>query len=519
MVLEKRRSNIQSAEKRIGQLKQIIPEAFIGDKIDWQAVKKILGGYNGDEEPVSETFGLFWPGKKAAQKNVSTPPEGILIPCPGKGINEEKTRNIFIEGENLESLKLLQKSYLGKIKMIYIDPPYNTGNEFIYNDDFAETIEEYVKRTGKPHKNSTTKTKTGGRFHSKWLSMMYPRLSLAKTFLKEDGIIFISIGEEEVANLKLICDEIFGEENFVNYVSRVAKTASDLGTFFAPSIDFILCYAKNINQLKEFYGEVDVSLYKKIEIDGERKGERYRDDVAFYQSSLKDIRPNQKYFIKCPDGEKVIPPCKVLDEVQRRGEGRWRWSKKTYMEQKHLLVFKQTKTSPLLNQNGKKAKWNIYTKSYLSDRKDKGTKPRNFLDEFINRKGADLLKKYGIEFSFSKPVGLITFLLKIIQSGDGDIILDFFAGSSTTAHAVMELNKEDGKKRQFICIQLAEATDHDIRTKQGYDNIAQLSLERIKRVSKKIDSGKGDFGVKVFKLVHSTSGNSKKQIEFSRKTL
>lgn len=206
--------------------------------------------------------------------------------------------NLIIKGNNLLALHSLLPVYSGKIKLIYIDPPYNTGNDsFQYNDSFN---------------------------HSSWLTFIKNRVEIARVLLRDDGIIFINIGDEEVHYLKVLCDQIFFRENFLNTVARVAKTASNLGTHFAPSIDFLLCYAKNISNLKEFNDDVDESLYKKIEIEGTKKGEKYRDDVAFYQTSQKDLRPNQKYFVKCPDGTLVLPPCSVQDEVLREGDGRWR---------------------------------------------------------------------------------------------------------------------------------------------------------------------------------------------------
>ncbi|MBO6263747.1 MAG: site-specific DNA-methyltransferase, partial [Clostridia bacterium] len=247
--------------------------------------------------------------------------------------------------------------------------------------------------------------------------------------------------------------------------------------------------------------------YKKIEVSGVHKGERYRDDIALYQASLNDLRPNQKYFIECPDGSKVIPPCTILDEVMREGDGRWRWTKERYERDKRLLVFKETSSSPLLDENGHRAKYNVYTKSYLSERQETGTLPRNIWTDFINRKGADLLKRYGIPFDFSKPVELLLYMIKIANVPKDAVILDYFSGSATTAHAVMQLNAEDGGKRKFIMVQLPEKCDEKSEAyKAGYKNICEIGKERIRRAGKKIKEENGltaqnlDTGFRVLKL-------------------
>lgn len=382
----------------------------------------------------AKKYGLVWDRERESEQVVLDCENNlpILKRIAKKEIRtDESDDNIFIEGDNYHSLTVLNYTHKGKIDFIYIDPPYNTGkkDEWKYNDKFIDENDSYR--------------------HAKWLNMMEKRLELSKHLLKEDGIIFISIGEQEVANLNLLCGKVFRHENFLTIIARISKTASDLGSHFAPSCDYIVCYAKDKTKLdvSNFYDEVDEDLYTKEDENG-----KYRDDVALYQKSLKDIRPNQKYFIDCPDGSKVIPPCSKLDEIMREGDGRWRWSKETYLKQKHLLVFKETKNSPLLDQNGNKAKYNIYTKSYLEERKGKGVKPRNFLvdKKFLNRRGSDYLKTLGLDFPYSKPKELIDHLMKIAHIPQDAIILDFFAGSGTTGEAVLDLNNEDKGKRRFI---------------------------------------------------------------------
>ena len=399
-----------------------------------------------------------------------------LIPCIEESKNFDNTDNLYIEGDNLDALKLLKKNYENKIKMIYIDPPYNTEKKFMYNDTFRNKKKKECR-------------------HSGWLNMMYPRLRLARDLLTDDGVIFVSIGEEEVDNIIKMLNEVFGEANCVSKITRVAKTASNMGKFFSPSIDYLLCYAKNLKNTSPFKGEVDEALYKKVESSGEREGELYRDDVAFFQSGLK--HGGSRYPIKCPDGEWVNTP----------DDKPWRASEETFLSwvSKNMIVFKETKTSPLINEEtGEKANWNIYTKSYLDDRKETGTQPRNILTDFINRKGADLIKQYGIPFDFAKPVELLYFLIKIIND-NGSLIMDFFSGSGTTAHAVMQLNAEDNGNRKYIMVQLPEATDEKSEAyKAGYKNICEIGKERIRRASKKIHEDKPDAvfddGFKVYKI-------------------
>lgn len=377
-----------------------------------------------ESELDSKKYGLVWDREKE--------PEQVVLDCENNlpilkrvSENEIKTNdsdyNIFIEGDNFHSLTVLNYTHKEKVDFIYIDPPYNTGkkDEWKYNDKFIDENDSYR--------------------HAKWLNMMEKRLELAKHLLKKDGVLFISIGEQEVSNLNLLCGKVFRHENFLTLISRISKTASDKGNHFAPSCDYVVCYAKNKAEIdtSNYYDEVDEDLYTKEDKDG-----KYRDDIALYQSGLIGNRPNCRYFIEAPDGTKVIPP-----------EGKfWRWEPKTSEKNKALLVFKETKNSPLLDQNGKQAKYNIYTKSYLEDRRDKGTKPRNFLveKEFLNRRGSDYLKTLGLDFPYSKPKELIAHLMRIAHFPTDGVILDFFAGSGTTGEAVMDFNKEDGGNRKFI---------------------------------------------------------------------
>lgn len=549
-------------QEYIKQLQTIFPEAVtevadkdgnnISLKVDMEKLSILLGEASIPEDDTDyklkygEKFSFEWAGKRRAIAEAQKRSTGTLRPCPEESEDWENTENLYIEGDNLEVLKLLQDSYLGAIKMIYIDPPYNTGKDFVYKDNYRDNLSNYLEQT---NTTNAVNSEASGRYHTNWLNMMYPRLKLARNLLTDDGVIFISIGQEEVQCLSSICDEIFGEDNKLSLITRITKTASNNGTHFAPTTDFILCYSKNKMLLPPFYDEVDDSLYKKIEQDGPRKGERYRDDVALFQASLKDLRPNQKYFIECPDGSRVLPPCSIQDEIMREGDGRWRWTKDKYLKSKELLVFKKTDRSPLVDENGNKAKYNIYTKSYLSERKEDGVLPRECWSEFINRKGADLLKQLNISFDFSKPVELVKYMIKISKSDD--IILDFFSGSASTAHAILQLNSEEieNRNRKFIMVQYPELT-YEGRTENYIDDkgksrsryiinpetgfpyvekeseaskaklytICEIGKERIRRAGKKIleeqknkeqgdlftePTKKLDVGFKVFKLDRS----------------
>ena len=491
----------------------VIVESDTGKTIDFELLKQELS--KDIVEGVKEKYQITWPGKKEAIVTANTPSKSTLRPVKEKSVDFDNTKNIYIEGDNLEVLKILQESYLNKIKCIYIDPPYNTGNDFIYNDKFKKDIDEELLESGQVDEEGNrmvTNNQSNGRFHSDWLSMMYPRLKLARNLLTDDGVIFISIDDNEVDNLKKISNEIFGENNFIGNVVRVAKTTSFRGNFFSPSKDYLICYGKNISCLKQFTVQVNNdNQFKKIEVIGERKGEYYRDDIAFYLSTL-ETRPNQRYYIECPDGELVLPPGttrpinssdgeKVLPNV---GDGVWRWEHSNYFLKKDLLVFKRSNRSPLLNQDGNQAKWNIYTKSYLKDKIEKGNIPRDLFENFLNRNGSEELSKLNIPFSFPKPSKLVKYLLSIVNIDKNSIILDFFSGSATTAHAVMQLNSEDNGNRKYIMVQLPEKCEENSEAyRNGYKTICEIGEERIRRAGAKIKEETNadiDYGFRVYKV-------------------
>lgn len=416
------------------------------------------------EKLEKEGYGLKWEDKPEAVAELCDTQLPVLKEDKSKEIISDPNlpTNYIIEGDNYHSLFTLNFTHKKKIDVIYIDPPYNTGkkNEWKYNDHWVDENDTYR--------------------HSKWLSFMNKRLRLAKQLLKDDGVIFCSIGQEELANLIMLFNKIFNENNQLGIITRVSKTAGDKGNYFAPTTDYILAYAKNKLKVDGFTDVVNEKLYKKIELDGERKGEKYRDDVAFYQSSL-DTRPNQRYFIKCPDGSLVIPPGISMPKIRLDGEkaeptsgdGVWRWANETYFDErkKSFLIYKKSKKSPLLDENGNQAKWNIYTKSYLKDRQETGTKPRNLFTEFINRKGADLLKKLDLKFEYSKPIELVQYLIGIINKKEDITVLDFFAGSGTTGHSILELNSRLKLNMKFI---LCTNNENNICTEITYPRIERI---------------------------------------------
>jgi adenine-specific DNA-methyltransferase len=473
-------------------------------------------------EGPQERYHLNWPGKREALLAANAPIAKTLRPVRDESVDFDTTKNLFIEGDNLDALKLLQETYLGKVKMIYIDPPYNTGNDFIYEDDFAESETDFLRRSNQKDEEGNrlvANTASNGRFHSDWLTMMYPRLKLARNLLRDDGVIFISIGDSEVTNTQKLCDDTFGSQNCIGIVPRLMKSGGNKGRFFSPNIDYIIIYAKDIELTGAFKAELDEELVKKLynktETQGLRRGEKYR-PFGLYQSSL-DSRPNQRYFIECPDGTLVIPPgssmpselvdgCKVVPESN---DGCWRWSQERYFEEKakNSLVFIKSSNDVLITPAGTPSKWNVYTKIWLSDRHEEGQTPINFISKFENRHSAKELAALGINFDFAKPVGLIKYLTSLIDDTKNSIILDFFSGSATTAHAALELNAEDGGERRYVLVQLPEpCSDKSEAFKAGYKSIAEIGKERIRRAGKKIvergchEKWSKDIGFRVLKI-------------------
>lgn len=512
-------------EDNICKLKSLFPDAFNEGSIDFDVLKQLLGE-NVDEK--EERYGLNWHGKRQARQLSLTPSRGTLRPCKDESVDWDNTKNIMIEGDNLEVLKLLQKSYAGKVKLIYIDPPYNTGKDFVYPDNFQDNIKNYLEITGQAEAGTrlSTNTETSGRYHTDWLNMMYPRLKLARNLLSDDGVIFISIDDSEIENLKVTCNDIFGEDNFISTISRLMKTGGAKGNFFTPNVEFILVYAKNINRAAHFRAKIGAeqiaTYYNKKQSGGIRDGEIYGEE-RLYKASL-DARANQRYWIECPDGSFVIPPGStfpnsVKEGVQitpERGDGVWKWTYTRYKDEYNLgnIVFKETNTSALLDEEGKQAKYNIYNKLWLKDQQEKGMVPGNLINKWENRQSSKELKELGIPFDFAKPTNLLKYLMEISRIKENEIAMDFFAGSGSFGHSLYKYNAENNTSLKYILVQLPEKLSFDNQDqKQAYNfcvqerlpnTICELTKERLRRAGKKVQhdnpNWNGDVGFRVFKL-------------------
>ena len=490
-------------QEKIERLKELLPEVFTEEKIDWEKLKAALGE---DVEFKNERYVLNWAGKSDAFKVLQAPTTATLVPVRNESIDFNDTGNVFIEGENLEVLKVLQKSYFGKIKMIDIDPPYNTGNDnFIYPDRFSETKEEYLERIGdKDELGYITReglfrknSKDSGHYHSNWLSMMYPRLFLARNLLREDGVIFVSIDDNEVHNLRLLMNEVFGEENFVATFIWEKRTTRENRRVFSFNHDFIVCYAR----IKELF-ETSRGLLPMTEEGRKRYKNPDNDPRGDWQSvSLNAMAghatPAQFYTITTPGGRKLDPP-----------PGRC-WSV-TQSELQRLIADKRV----WFGKDGN----NVPRRKVFLSEVDEGLTPHTLWKAAevgtTDNASKALLNLFGGEslFETPKPIELVKRMTAISTQHDcGDIVLDFFAGSATTAHAVLDLNKQDNGTRKFIMVQLPEKCDEKSEAfKAGYKTIADIGKERIRRVIKKIkedDEGKlpfektkQDLGFKVFKL-------------------
>jgi adenine-specific DNA-methyltransferase len=490
--------SLSITEEKLDKLKEIIPEAFTENKIDWEKLKAALGD---DIEFKNERYVLNWAGKSDAFRSLQSPSTDTLVPCREESVNFETTGNIFIEGENLEVLKVLQKAYFGKIKMIYVDPPYNTGNDnFIYPDKFAESREEYLSRIGdKDETGLMTReglfrknSKDGGHYHSNWLSMMYPRLFLARNLLRDDGVIFVSIDDNEVHNLRLLMNEVFGEENFIAQFVWKSRQNKDNRNMTGASIDheYIICYGRKIRGSSRNIGQYSNP-------DNDPRGDWASGNMVGILPEAQ--RPNCHYDLTNP--ETGINYGKPLLG--------WRYDKHTMNKliQENRIIWPTTS-------EGRPRR-----KVFIEELNDKYTGFSSIIGNNIyTRNGTEEIQTlFNLRvFDFPKPVSLIKEIL--IQGIDDDnepIILDFFSGICPTAHAVLDLNKEDGGNRKFICVQLPEKCDENSEAfKAGYKTISEIGKERIRRVIKKIQeeqdgkldldgNGDRDLGFKVFKLKES----------------
>lgn len=455
----------------IAKLKELFPEVVAEGKVDFKALQEILGN---EVETGEEFYRFTWAGKAQARREAHKPSTGTLRPCPAESVDWDNTKNLYIEGDNLEVLKLLQKSYGGKVKMIYIDPPYNTGKDFVYKDNYHDNLRNYKELTGQVDSEGntlSTNSDTDGRYHSNWLNMIYPRLRLARNLLRDDGVIFISIDDNEVANLRNACNEVFGSTNFIaNVIWERAFAPKNDAKFFSDSHDHILVVAKSISNFSIGHLErTDEANARYKNLDDDPRGDWTSDNLT-----VKTYSEAYDYPIVTPSGKIVTPT-----------NGRSWFTSKERMEvlirDNRIWFGKDGDNVPRL-------------KRFLSEVQD-GMVPISiwpYTEVGHNQEGRQELKKLfdgNGYFDGPKPIRLLSRILQIANAREGSIILDFFSGSGTTAHAVMQLNAEDGGQRQHIQVQLPEPTDAKSEAyKAGYTTIAEIGKERIRRAGKKIVS-------------------------------
>jgi len=490
-------------EENIKKLMTIFPEVVTEGKVDFEKLKQLLGEYVDDS---NERYNFTWNGKGRALRLSQTPSLGTLRPCKEESKNWDTTQNLYIEGDNLEVLKLLQKSYYGKIKMIYIDPPYNTGNDFVYKDDFHDNIENYKRITGQVDGNGkpiSTNTEASGRYHTNWLNMMYPRLRLARNLLADDGVIFISIDDNEVDNLKKICNEIYGEENFVALFPWRKRTAkSDVPFGVSQDYEWILCYAKSTDTI------LGLPFERKYYKTDDYPNDRWR-LADLTTQKIESQRPNSAFDLVDPKTGKIYKynPKRLWGITKDTFQDYYDRGKIVFPDDYDFLnisipayrVFESEDKEKALAKYGHDKPMKAIS-THLPD--DVGR------TENGNKECSELLGNN--IFSFPKPTTLIKhFITSATIKNNSDIVLDFFSGSATTAHAVMQLNAEDGGNRKFIMVQLPEPTDEKSEAyKAGYKNICEIGKERIRRAGEKIKEENKDkenienldIGFKVFKL-------------------
>ena len=466
--------------ENVEQLKRLFPEAVTEGKIDFEVLKNLLGG---EIENRQEYYKFTWNGKEAARAYARIPSMGTLRPCVEESSGKDGTpgkfdsENLYIEGDNLEVLKMLQGPYHKRIKMIYIDPPYNTGKDFVYPDNYRDSIGNYKALTGQTNeegKATRADPETSGRYHTDWLNMMYPRLILARNLLTEDGVIFISIDDSEIDNLRKLCNEVFGEENFIAQAVRKRRDSqANLSKNISPIHEYVVFYGRSNGEiLNKVAASIDESDYKNP--DNDPRGP--------YVTMPCTNKGGAVYTVTTPTGNRITEE--------------WRFKKETYekLKAEDKLVFPR-------GGDGKPR-----YKLFLSEKKELGVLANTWWDNLAsNQEASKEIKSLfsDLVFDTPKPVGLLTFCMQLATQKDS-IILDFFSGSSTTAHATMQLNIEDGGNRKFIMVQLPEICEKGSEAaKAGYKNICEIGKERIRRVAKKIKGDNplfaGDIGFKVFK--------------------
>lgn len=507
--------------ENLDALRSLFPDAFREGKIDFDVLKQLLGGAVDKRD---EKYGLNWHGKRQARQIALTPSTGTLVPCPEESVDWETTQNLMIEGDNLEVLKLLQKSYAGRVKLIYIDPPYNTGKEFIYPDHFQDNLDTYLKYTGQKGEDglkTTSNTESDGRFHTNWLNMMYPRLKIARTLLSSDGAIFISIDDNEKDNLKKVCDEIFGEDNFLATIIIQSNKRGQTYKEIAKCHEYVLVYYKTESgELGELDKDGDALPYID-EHGGYDLWELRNRNPKFGRHN----RPNLYFPIYVnpnsvgADGLASISLTKSNDYshavVPKNSEGVdscWRWSQKKIqtdgIDADPITVFAKQRRD---------GEWNIYEKSRKSTTKAKSIWADTAV---ISEQGTVEAGKLGLSgvLDFPKPIELIRRCV-FLGTSENDLVMDFFAGSGTTAHAVMLQSAQDGLPRRWLSVQLPEPTyeykdgknvgkvQNKTAFEKGYETIADICKERIRRSIDKLKSeyptSNADLGFRVFRLAQS----------------
>lgn len=537
----------------ISKLKELFPEVFTEGKIDFKVLQDVLGNELETEE---EYYRFTWAGKAQARREAHKPSTGTLRPCVEESVNWDKTKNLYIEGDNLEVLKLLQKSYTNKVKMIYIDPPYNTGKDFVYKDNYKDNLKNYQQITGQiddEGNKTSTNAESDGRYHSNWLNMIYPRLRLARNLMTNDGVIFLSIDDNEIENLKKICNEIFGEENFLAQMIWNSEGNTDNQLQIKVKHEYILLYLKNNKFKEEAIGKVvdpntreDSNLWKGYADNNINKnnpanppsvieipiGFPCSEEELFYEKKIVDDdfflitkkekfiseEIKSKYKIENQSGlpvkinDLIVKNFKVVQKCKIYGG---------YANTNKLQAFIDSKFQPVLDEDGSPITFYINRNAAVRYRKMVDN-PRNIVSVLSNfgttEKNKTELKNIGIPFSYPKPLGLIKYLLKIGAETPNAIVLDFFAGSATTAHAILESNMDDECNRRFIQVQLDEKTEINSSAFQtGFQTISDIAKTRITKAisilkeKTPLIAPNYDLGFKVFKLdssnIKSWDGN------------
>lgn len=552
-------SSMKLSEENVNQLKQLFPEVFAEGKIDFEVLRELLGDLVEDKQ---ERYSFNWNGKTQARRLAQQSSTGTLRPANEyfvQNTTHTHTDNLYIEGDNLEVLKLLQKSYHSKIKMIYIDPPYNTGKDFVYKDNFKDNMKNYLEMTGQTGEDGqrlSTNSETSGRYHSDWLNMMYPRLKLARNLLRDDGVIFISIDDNEEKNLTNLCNELLGESNKLGKISIInnLKGRSD-DKFFATCHEYLLVYAKNIENIeisgieiteeevnKDYGFKDEIGMYKLIGLRKTGKGWQRKERPKMYYPILKKDNQystiekeefkkiyhnemfNDKYVEELCEKYKKLGYEVFLPHSSTGEKGRWRWGRENFLKQQNSNLDVNEKNTLCSKMRATLENGEI---------REKGRKTLWYQPEYDTGSASKILKNIFSQnidvFDNPKSIIYLKDIINTAKLGNDDIILDFFSGSATTAHAVMQLNAEDGGSRKFIMVQLPEACDEKSEAfKAGYKNICEIGKERIIRAGKKIKEDESlpkenreklDIDFKVFKLDSSNIKEWDSETENLRESL